>query len=259
MTATATQAASTSNTIYRNRWIAIARSEDVPSRHIFHGRLLGQELAVWRDDTGRINVWENRCPHRSVRLTIGSHLGDQLKCRYHGWHYATGTGRCMMVPAHPDAPPPARIGVRVFPAIERAGFIWTACGEPTGDPSAIEHIPLGAHRLRSVVMPANASVVTDALVRFDSIATGITGGVARQVDPLTVVVHGKTGDAEATLVWLVQPVDVGKAIVHGVFGSTPGTADSAGTAHATNATGLAAARRLNASLNAFHDRLELVR
>lgn len=240
------QADSSSNAIYRNRWIAIARSEDVPSRHIFHGRLLGQELAVWRDDGGRINVWENRCPHRSVRLTIGSHLGDRLKCRYHGWSYATGTGLCKMVPAHPDEPPPARIGVQVFPAIERAGFVWSACGEPTGDSMAIEHIPAGAHPLRSVAIRANAGAVSDALVCLDSIADGVVRRVARQVDPLTVVAHGKAGEAEETLVWLVQPVDVDKSIVHGALD----------TADARNATGLAAARRLNASLRAFRDRME---
>lgn len=258
MTTAAKQVASTLNTICRNRWIAIARSEDVPSRHIFHCRLLGQELAVWRDDAGRINVWENRCPHRSVRLTIGSHLGDRLRCRYHGWNYATGTGRCMMVPAHPDEPPPARIGVQVFSAIERAGFIWTAFGEPAGEPSAIEHIPPHTHRLRSVAIRANANVVTDALVRFDWIAAGVMRGVARQVDPLTVVVHSKTGDTEETLAWLVQPACVEKAIIHGVLGA-PGAAGTAGTADATNAAGLAAARRLNASLNALRDRLELAR
>ncbi len=250
MSTIARQAESSLNAIYRNRWIAIARSEDVPSRHIFHGRLLGQELAVWRDDAGRINVWENRCPHRSVRLTIGSHLGDRLKCRYHGWSYATGTGLCKVVPAHPDELPPARIGVKVFPAIERAGFVWTTCGEPTGDPDTIEHIPRDARRLRSVAIRASARVVADALMRFDSIAGGVMGGVARQVDPLTVVAHSKAGEAEETLVWLVQPVDVEKSIVHGALGS-------AGAADAQNATGLAVARRLNASLHAFRDGLEL--
>ena len=64
------------------QWHVIASSEDLPFRHVYQTRLLGQELAVWRDDAGEVNVWENRCPHRGVRLSLGVNVGDQLKCQY---------------------------------------------------------------------------------------------------------------------------------------------------------------------------------
>lgn len=50
-------------------WHVIANSEDIPFRHVYQSRLNGQELAVWRDYTGDVNVWENRCPHRGVILS----------------------------------------------------------------------------------------------------------------------------------------------------------------------------------------------
>ena len=57
-------------------WHPVAGSFDVAPRHVFHGQLLGQELAVWRVDDGYVNVWLNRCPHRGVRLSVGHQRRD---------------------------------------------------------------------------------------------------------------------------------------------------------------------------------------
>ena len=50
------------------QWHPIASGEELEYRHTFHGQLLGREFAVWRADDGYVNVWENRCLHRGVRL-----------------------------------------------------------------------------------------------------------------------------------------------------------------------------------------------
>lgn len=73
-------------------WFPVADVKDLKDRTIYHSQLNDLELAIWASDDGEINVWENRCVHRGVRLTIGSHLGDRLKCRYHGWEYANKSG-----------------------------------------------------------------------------------------------------------------------------------------------------------------------
>lgn len=75
-------------------WYPVASSDDLPFRHVYHGQLLGQELAIWRADDGNVNVWENRCLHRGVRLSIGINDGAELKCQYHGWRYANRTAGC---------------------------------------------------------------------------------------------------------------------------------------------------------------------
>ncbi|MSQ20309.1 MAG: Rieske (2Fe-2S) protein [Betaproteobacteria bacterium] len=224
---------------YRHRWIVIARTADVPAGHLFHGRLLGEELAVWRNNAGHINVWENRCPHRGVRLTIGSHLGDQLQCRYHGWRYATGSGGCVHIPAHPNETPPARIGVKVFRALERSGFIWASTEEPSSEPASIAHLPADHHPLRSAIMRAPAEVVAAALLRH---AFAPAGGTAQRIDPLTVVVRHATG--QETLRWLIQPSTVDTSIVYGVHAATVGGA------------WLEAAQQLNASLQSLRSTIE---
>ena len=91
---------------FENRWFPVARSEEVVARHVVQTQLLGQEAALWRDDSGLANAWENRCPHRGVRLSIGINTGSELQCRYHGWRYASGGGQCTFIPAHPDQKPP---------------------------------------------------------------------------------------------------------------------------------------------------------
>jgi phenylpropionate dioxygenase-like ring-hydroxylating dioxygenase large terminal subunit len=82
-----------------NRWFAVARGAELALRHVMHTQLLGQEIALWRDDAGALNAFENRCPHRGVRLSIGTNTGMELRCQYHGWRFASGGGRCAFIPA----------------------------------------------------------------------------------------------------------------------------------------------------------------
>jgi hypothetical protein len=49
-------------------WYPVASSSDLPKRHVYQAQLWGREMAVWRADDGFVNVWENRCLHRGVRL-----------------------------------------------------------------------------------------------------------------------------------------------------------------------------------------------
>ena len=97
------------------RWHPIAAADDLPFRHVFHGQLLGREFAVWRADDGYVNVWENRCLHRGVRLSIGINDGRELKCQYHGWRYSNRTAGCTYIPAHPADAPARTITNRTYP------------------------------------------------------------------------------------------------------------------------------------------------
>ncbi len=107
-------------------WHPIASSTDLTPRHVFHGQLLGRELAVWRADDGNVNVWENRCLHRGVRLSIGVNDGRELVCQYHGWRYANRTAGCTYIPAHPADSPARTICNNRYPVTEQYGLIWSA-------------------------------------------------------------------------------------------------------------------------------------
>ena len=110
-------------------WFPVASVSDLPYRHIFQGQLLGREYAIWRADDGNVNIWENRCLHRGVRLSIGINEGSELKCQYHGWRYANRTAGCTYIPAHPADAPARTICNNTYVCQEKYGMIWT-CENP---------------------------------------------------------------------------------------------------------------------------------
>ena len=123
-------------------WHPVASEHDLPYRHVYHGQLLGRELAVWRADDDFVNVWENRCLHRGVRLSIGSNDGTELRCQYHGWRYANRSAGCTYIPAHPADAPARTICNRTFPSVERYGLVWSG-EDPVGEPSTIDLLEAG--------------------------------------------------------------------------------------------------------------------
>ncbi|MEP6017798.1 MAG: 2Fe-2S iron-sulfur cluster-binding protein [Paracoccaceae bacterium] len=148
------------------QWFPIASSSDLVPRHVFQAKLFGREFAAWRADDGYVNVWENRCLHRGVRLSIGINNGRELKCQYHGWRYANRTAGCTYIPAHPADAPARTICNNTYPAMEAHGLIWS--GEEASGP-----LPnLGAHAdgivLRAIPVHAPAAMVEEALQGYDS-------------------------------------------------------------------------------------------
>jgi nitrite reductase/ring-hydroxylating ferredoxin subunit len=209
------------------RWFPVARIEEAVPRHVVQAQLLGQEVAVWRDDAGRINAWENRCPHRGVRLSIGLNDGKELRCQYHGWRYESGSGQCTFIPAHPSQKPANVIRVNTFPVAERYGFIWVNLAEGA-NPAEVPALSLnGWTTLRSIFMFAPISAVAQALR-----AEG-----ARSEDGLIF-----TDPGQAT--FLLQPVTEGQTILHGLV---PEIAE---------AERLAALRAQNTRMSTLRDTLE---
>jgi len=106
-------------------WIPVALSADIEAGTSAGTLVNGEERVVWRDDKGAIHVWEDRCPHRGMRMSFGFVRGDHIACLYHGWRYDT-SGQCRYIPAHPDLDVPQTIKVPTFAATERAGIVWMA-------------------------------------------------------------------------------------------------------------------------------------
>ncbi|HTV35019.1 MAG TPA: Rieske (2Fe-2S) protein [Xanthobacteraceae bacterium] len=86
-------------------------------------RLFDREFCIWRDTGGVAHAWEDRCPHRGMRLSFGFVRGDRIACLYHGWQYDE-KGQCRLIPAHPTLDVPPTICVTTFPCVERLGVLW---------------------------------------------------------------------------------------------------------------------------------------
>jgi phenylpropionate dioxygenase-like ring-hydroxylating dioxygenase large terminal subunit len=111
-------------------------------------RLLDYELIVWRSADGKVHAWDDRCPHRGARLSLGRVEQDRVVCAYHGWQF-DGSGQCRLQPAQPHVVPPKSACAKYFHACEAYGLVWVCLGEP-----ARELPPFPEHRdsrLRSIV------------------------------------------------------------------------------------------------------------
>ncbi|RYE09844.1 MAG: Rieske (2Fe-2S) protein [Hyphomicrobiales bacterium] len=104
-------------------WIPIALSRDVPRKATRAVIIEGNELVIWRGESGAAQVWEDRCPHRGMRLSFGFVRGDSLNCLYHGWEYGAGAS-CQRIPAHPDLAVPPSIKANAYASTETGGMVW---------------------------------------------------------------------------------------------------------------------------------------
>ena len=228
------------------RWFPVCRGEEAVARHVVHTALLGQELAIWRSDDGTVNAWENRCPHRGVRLTVGTNLGDVLKCRYHGWTFESGSGQCVERPAHPGEKPPALVRVRTFPCTEEHGYVWTRLrrdGDDDRGPAAGPTRP--TLTLRSIHVRASVAMVAESLARHTPAVSAVDAAdpcVVHGADPY--VLHAVDPQAGSTWYFL-QPVTDAETVIHATLADVPTPADR-----------LAILRRENHRLRAVRDAIE---
>ncbi|ARP63397.1 oxidoreductase [Mesorhizobium sp. WSM1497] len=205
----------------RYRWYPIASATDLPFRHVFHAGLFGREFAAWRADDGFINVWENRCLHRGVRLSIGINDGRELKCQYHGWRYSSRTAGCTYIPAHPADVPARTITNRTFPVAERYGLVWSG-EEPQGDVPVIEELAADAGLvLRAMPINAPADEVAKWLAshRFQpngALASNLATTQVETVTDGTLTLRSTEGEESTVVVFFVQPIDARRAVVRGV-------------------------------------------
>ncbi|MFB2919853.1 Rieske 2Fe-2S domain-containing protein [Aerosakkonema funiforme] len=120
--------------ILLNDWHVVAKVEDCPPGKIFTARLLGEDLILWRpkDPNSPIQVWQDYCPHRGARLSLGEVCDRTLVCAYHGWEYDTA-GKCKYIPAHPNQEPLEKAQIKTYQCQERYGWVWVCLGSPSGD------------------------------------------------------------------------------------------------------------------------------
>src|SRR5882757_8394148 len=110
-----------------NRWYPILPSGKVTDKPVAVRRF-GEKLVVWRDDAGQVHVQADRCPHRGAPLSIGDHLGNRLRCIYHGVEVGPD-GRIVSVPGMPGCALEGRLATPTYPAQEIKGAIFAWYGD----------------------------------------------------------------------------------------------------------------------------------
>jgi phenylpropionate dioxygenase-like ring-hydroxylating dioxygenase large terminal subunit len=93
-------------------------------------RLLGRDLVLWLDGEGQPAVMDDRCCHRTAKLSKGFYTEGRLACGYHGWEF----DREGVVQRIPQLPPERQKATRMrtpsYRAAARYGYLWCALVEP---------------------------------------------------------------------------------------------------------------------------------
>ena len=116
----------------RRYWLPACLSEEVeePDGTPLRVRLLGVDLVVFRDTSGRLGALDLQCPHRRASLAYGRNEENGLRCLYHGWKMDVD-GNVVEMPSEPvESGFCAKIKQRAYPCREAGGIVWIWMGEP---------------------------------------------------------------------------------------------------------------------------------
>lgn len=92
-------------------------------------RAMGRDLVVvWNG--GRPTLFEDRCPHLGLPLSMGQVEGDRLRCRYHGWAFSTDDGA---VVDQPTLRKPQPCSLQRLGALVHGGLVFGWTGDVPAD------------------------------------------------------------------------------------------------------------------------------
>ena len=93
-------------------------------------RILGEDLVLFRDKSGRVGLLERHCCHRGTSLEYGIVEDRGIRCCYHSWKFDVD-GRILETPGEPaDSKIKEKTFQGAYPALEHAGLVFAYMGPP---------------------------------------------------------------------------------------------------------------------------------
>ncbi|MEM7222938.1 MAG: aromatic ring-hydroxylating dioxygenase subunit alpha [Pseudomonadota bacterium] len=115
----------------RRFWHPVAMASELGERPKLI-RIMGEDLVLFREKSGRLGLVHRRCPHRRASLEFGVAEERGIRCCYHGWLFDVD-GTTLEVPGQP-AEVQARVCKTVtlgaYPVEELKGLIFAYLGPP---------------------------------------------------------------------------------------------------------------------------------
>lgn len=114
----------------KNQWYAILPSSEVKTGCITAVKRLNLELALFRNEEGKLGCVVDQCTHRGAALSKGKIKGSCISCPFHGLQFDIN-GKCLFVPAngkasHEDL---TRFNVKSYAVKEAHDIIYLWYGE----------------------------------------------------------------------------------------------------------------------------------
>lgn len=112
--------------LLRRFWHPVATVETVGKGEAKPLRVMGEDLTLYRGESGRPYLVGGHCAHRRTLLHTGWVQGEKLRCIYHGWRF-DGGGQCDEAPAEgPETA--AKVRIPGYPLEEYCGLIFAYMG-----------------------------------------------------------------------------------------------------------------------------------
>jgi 5,5'-dehydrodivanillate O-demethylase len=114
--------------LLRRYWHPIAVAQELteknPTKFV---RLLGENLVLFRDKSGRVGLLADRCSHRGASLLYGRVEKRGISCAYHGWLYDCA-GNILETPPEKNDAILRKVKHKAYPVQKLAGLYWSYLG-----------------------------------------------------------------------------------------------------------------------------------
>jgi phenylpropionate dioxygenase-like ring-hydroxylating dioxygenase large terminal subunit len=125
-----------------DHWYVIAETRELSRSRPNPLKRHAKQWVVWRTSSGEWILQQDRCPHRSARLSQGRLKNDCIECPFHGFQF-NAQGACSHVPELGREAPGLR--VESYRLHEAHGFLWWKKGNaPTENPPWFSDLPGGS-------------------------------------------------------------------------------------------------------------------
>src|SRR4051794_12309092 len=116
-------------------WFIVSEAKDLEPGQVVPVHYFGQDLVLFRTESGEPRLLEAYCAHLGAHLGVGGRVeGGCMVCPFHGWKYDGDSGKCTDIPYSESSKIPSQARVRSFPTIERNHMIWAWYHGKGGEP-----------------------------------------------------------------------------------------------------------------------------
>ena len=141
--------------LMRRFWHPVYRSDNLGPGRAAAIKIMGEDLTLYRGESGTPHLVAFRCPHRGTQLSVGWVEKDAIRCFYHGWKFES-SGQCIEQPVEPE-PFCEKVKIKSYSTEEYLGLIWAYFGE--GATPALPRYPefeeAGVLWVRTTIWPCN--------------------------------------------------------------------------------------------------------
>ncbi len=113
----------------RDFWYPIIFIQDFPPNRPYGFSIYDESFVLFVNAEGQLECLQDRCPHRSAKLSDGKLIDGKVECLYHGWQFGTG-GECLHIPQlSAGGTIPKNACARSFWVEVRQGLVWVWLGD----------------------------------------------------------------------------------------------------------------------------------